>query len=107
MALRYYIFGEVTFSSSQKRNTAGRRLENRAAQAGFTAEVWRGLTEAYGTWPAGRGDVTVGGLAGLRFCYSSTDPAAVSTAFDDIAAAWDVFQDSDSWWSYAAEPIPA
>lgn len=105
MALKYFFYGEVTFTSTQKRNAAGRRLDNRASSAGFTAEVWQALLDAYGSWPAGRGDITKGGMSGLRFCYSSTDQAAVDSAFNDIAAAWDVFQDSDSWWSYAAMPI--
>lgn len=105
--MKWYVYGEVFFATTQKRNAAGRRLDQRVGQRGFTADVWPLLVEVYGSWPSGRVDVT--GLSdtgvsspGIRFCYSTTDQAAADEAFADITAAWDVFQDTSSWWAYAA-----
>jgi hypothetical protein len=106
MALRYYIYGEVVFTAAGKRTAAGHRLDQRAAKAGFEPLVWQGLLDAYGTWPAGQGLLTKDGLPALRFCYSTLDAAIATEAVEDISAAWDVFQDSDSFWSYVAQPVP-
>jgi hypothetical protein len=102
--LRYFIYGEVTFTTPQKRDAAGRRLDQRAGRAGFQPVAWQGLIDAYGSWPAGNAPVTKDGLPGLRFCYTTLDAAIAEEALADIAAAWDVFQDSDSWWAYATVP---
>ena len=102
--MKWFIYGEVTFTTSAKRNAAGRRFDNRAAGAGFTPEAWQELVNMYGDWPAGRADIVKDGLPGLRFCYSTTDQATATAAVEDVTAAWDVFQDSNSWWAYAAVP---
>jgi hypothetical protein len=104
MALRYFIYGEVVFTTTAKRTAAGRRLDQRAAKAGFEPAVWQMLVDVYGAWPAGRGDITKDGSPAMRFCYTTLDPAIAAAAQEDIAAAWDVFQDSDSFWSYTAVP---
>jgi len=101
VALRYFIYGEVSFSTAQKRTAAGRRLDQRAARAGFTPEVWQGLLDAYGSWPAGQAAITKDGLPALQFCYATNDSTIAEDALADIAAAWDVFQDSNSWWAYS------
>lgn len=105
MNLRYYIYGEVAFTTSAKRNAAGRRLDQRVGKAGFQPDVWQLLLDIYGTWPTGRIDITKNGSPGLRFCYSTMDAVAANEAQEDVAAAWDVFADTDSWWSYAAVPV--
>lgn len=106
MALRYYIYGEVGFTTNAKRNAAGRRLDNRAGQAGFSPEVWAALLDAYGTWPAGRADVILtddngAPVPGLRFCYATDDQATANAAQEDVAAAWDVADGMPSFWAYA------
>ena len=109
MELRYYVYGEVVFTTTAKRSAAGRRLDQRAAKAGFTPEVWQGLLDAYGSWPAGRADldkIDDQGVArpAMRFCYMTRDAAIAAEAQADVAAAWDVFQDTDSFWAFAAIP---
>lgn len=104
MALRHYIYGEVVFTSTAKRSAAGRRLDSRASKAGFEPLVWQGLIDAFGSWPAGRADSTVDGLPAMRFCYSTLDAAIAESAREDVAAAWDVFQDSSSFWGSVAVP---
>ena len=100
--MKYYIYGEVFFSSNNKRNAAGRRLDSRVANLGFVAEAFQGLVDAYGSWPAGRQDISVGGLAGIRLSYMTTDQDLAFDTYLDIIAAWDVFQDSSSWWGVGA-----
>lgn len=104
MVLKYYIYGEVVFTSTAKRTAAGRRLDSRTTKAGFVAEAWAELINVYGNWPSGKGDVLKDGLPALRFCYMTTDPVIATESIEEISSAWDVFQDSESFWSYTAVP---
>jgi hypothetical protein len=106
MATKFYFYGEVAFNATQKRTAAGRRLDNLAGRTGFVTEVWPDLITWYGSWPAGWVAVTVEGRPALRFCYSTMDPALAEEAFNEVAAAWDVFQDSNSSWGTAAVTVP-
>ena len=103
MPSRWYVYGEVFFSSTTKRNNASKRLDNLAASYGFTGEAWSAL----GVWPSGKLNITGtsdagGSVAGFRFCYSTTNPDAAEAAIADISAAWDVLQTSRSWWAWQA-----
>lgn len=102
--MRYYFYGEVSFASAAKRNAAGRRIDQRAGQAGLTPETFQGLLDLFGSWPAGRADATVDGLPGLRFSYVTTDGALALSVVEDVAAAWDVFENGSAWYSYTAMP---
>jgi hypothetical protein len=115
MALKFYFYGTVTFSGSNqqqatgKRNAAGSRLDNRASRAGFVAEAWPDLNVWFpdvAPWPAGRLNVTIDGQPGLRFCYSTSSQTIADEAFNEVAAVWDVFQDSNSNWGTAAITVP-
>jgi hypothetical protein len=107
--VKWYVYGEVYFTGNAKRNGAKNRADNTASRLGFTAEAWPLLVEAFGSWPAGAANITgtddTGAtVPGFRFCYSMTDQATAEEAIADIGAAWDVFQDTNSWWAYAAVP---
>src|SRR5688572_28229016 len=96
--LRFFIYGEVYFTSTQKRDAAGRRLDQRAARAGFTAE-------AFDVYPAGWVvSTSASGLPGFRFSYYTTDQATAFESMEDISGAWDVLQtaDSQSSWGFSA-----
>lgn len=96
----FYIFGEVFFATTQKRNKAAARMDTLAASYGFTP----GAAPEYGeAWPDGR--VLITGTAdsgasvpGIRFGYQTATAEAMQAATVDIAGAWDVFGDTDSWW---------
>lgn len=108
--LKWYVYGEVYFTGTGVRNGARNRLNNFASRQGFVAEAWQLLIDTFGTWPAG--NITITGLddngnsvPGLRFCYATTDPAQAEEVFADIASAWTVFQDTNSWWAYATVTV--
>ena len=110
MNLKWYIYGEVFFSSNGQRTAARNRLNSITNRAGYTVEVWDLLVATFGSWPAGSGNVTGtddngNSVPGLRFCYSTTDQALADEGFNDIAAAWAVLQETSSWWSYAAVAV--
>lgn len=107
--MRWYIYGEVFFTTTQRRNNAGRRLDNFVAQLGFIAGLWDLLLQVNPAWPAGRADIT--GVAdngstvpGIRFCYYTTDDTAARSAMDDIVQNWARFEDTNSFWAYTAVP---
>jgi Na+/H+-translocating membrane pyrophosphatase len=62
---------------------------------GFTGEVYPGLSAGF---VAGTVDATINGSPGFRFSYSTPDEATARAAAEDIAAAWDVAQESNSYW---------
>ena len=98
--MRWYFYGRVFFTTAQKRNQASARLVRIAPQRGFTAG-------AFGNYAAGI--VNVDGLddngqtvPGFRFCYWTSSEQAAREAVDDVTAAWDVFDGTDSFWAWTA-----
>jgi hypothetical protein len=105
MVTRYYIYGVVHFTTANRRNAAARRLDGFAARAGFVPDLWDLLLLTDPTWTAGRQNVETP-TPGFRFCYSTTSRDDAVAADADIAAAWDVFADSNSEWSMTSRTTP-
>lgn len=74
---KYVVYGEASFSTTNRRNTARTQVSNYAATNGFTAE-------AYDVYPAGATDATIGGNPGFRFAYT-TPSIATAEAADNAA----------------------
>lgn len=107
--MRWYIYGEVFFTTNAKRNSASKRMDNIAARAGFTPGAWSALLSAYGTWPDGKLNIngtsdTGATVPGIRFCYWTENRQDALDAEADITNYWDFFSDTDSWWSMTAAP---
>jgi hypothetical protein len=105
--VKWFIYGEVYFATTAKRNGIRNRLNDLATSRGFALEVWPDLVAAYGSWPAGSalfdGVSDSGATArGIRFCFSTTDQKAMQDALADVTAAWGVWRDTASWWGSVA-----
>lgn len=113
MALKFFLYGAVFFSTNNRRNQAKSRVESRATADGFVAEPFIAsdgvnlLELGYGApWPGGTLNVTQGSFPGFRFCYSHTNYETVEAARLDVSANWNVEQDSDSFWGFSALTVP-
>jgi hypothetical protein len=102
---RWYFYGTVYFTTTQRRTQTARRLDNYVTGGTWVASAWDLLVQAFGSWPSGYANVT--GTAdngtsvpGLRFCYYTLSEAAARQAIDDVVASWQRFEDTDSNWSY-------
>lgn len=110
--LKFFFYGEVFFTTTQRRNNAGRRLDGYVSNTGFVAEIWDQLLILNAAWPAGRADISGvsdsgATVPGLRFCYSTTDPAAADAAVTDVTQNFVRFEDTNSFWGYVGQPIAA
>ncbi len=106
--MKWFICGEVFFTTTQRRNNASRRLDNFVANSGWQPEWWDALGNLDPAWTSG-GQSNITGLddggasvPGLRFCYSTTDEAQAVGAHDDIVKNWSRYEDTNSWWSFVA-----
>jgi hypothetical protein len=109
--LRWYFYGEVYFTTTQRRNQANAKLDAYVTNSGFVAGLWALLVGFQGkNWVAGRVDITGTSdtgttVPGIRFCYYTTSQAAANTAAEDVVKTWNMFQDTPSWWSYTAVTV--